>query len=774
MRHLPRGKFAAFAVSAVLTVTLAGLTALPAAADPVYPPDSPSSPSSPSSVDAPDLADGADPAGLAGVGEAPVVDGLAAPDAVGLAAALESATVDDDGLYRVVATGPEGVTASEVAQTLPVGVGPAALAGDGIEVTSGAGGSVVVVETADPEAVIEEMADSGLYRGVGLNMLLEPAANDIPKSPNDPGFTWQLKNGQGAPGAQAWTAAKPVGARFQSAWNRVEGAGSNAPIAVVDTAFPANAHPDLGRITLKYDTADGDSNARLPSDSYATAAYHGASVSGVIGATSGNGTGMTGAAPTNPVYFYKTLPNAAAARGSYLMPNDAVAAGIRRAANDGAKVVNLSLGAVCTPSKYWTLDPIYHAIQDVTQRGVTVVAAAMNEGGSALACPASYPNVISVGATDEAGKRAEFSQYNNYVDIAAPGVDFYVCPSVYWGCQSGHVGTSYASPLVAAAAGLLKRTNPALTRLQVELILEHTSQDAGTFGHDTSFGHGILDADAALAIAKSPGSAKDRRLVYKPHAKQVVLSPDLTGDGRGDLLVVDSMSATLNGKVGAVTAKLMTYPGTAKGGLGQPVYAGFGWGALTIYAPGDWNGDRKADLLARDAKGDLYLYPGTGQGTFGARSKVGNGWTGYTAIPAGDLTSDGKNDLVAIQNSTGKLFLYRGNGKGGFSGSYPQIGNGWTGWQLHAAGDLNSDGRNDILGIDYLGNLYRYNGRGSGYFLAKVKVGNGWSGFNLSAGASLDGDRYADIVGLSPDWKLYYYKGTGGSFAKKIQIGQGF
>ena len=169
------------------------------------------------------------------------------------------------------------------------------------------------------------------------------------------------------------------------------------------------------------------------------------------------------------------------------------------------------------------------------------------------------------------------------------------------------------------------------------------------------------------------------------------------------------------------------------------------------------------------------LYAGTSKGGFGSGKEIGHGWNGYTVVPAGDLNSDGHNDLLAVRESTGQLFLYRGDGRGGFRYPYPQVGRGWQGFQLYAAGDLNGDARGDILSIRSDGLLFRYLGRGDGTFLRSTQVGHGWREFKLASGASLDGDRYADIVSLSPDWKLYFYKGLGGgSFARPKQVGSGF
>jgi hypothetical protein len=675
-------------------------------------------------------------------------------------------------LVEVVATGPESLSAGDAAAS----AGRYA-AQSNVEVFSGAGGSVVTVATTDPEAVIAQMEASGLYRGVGLNGWYHPAG--LP-APDDPVYTdgdqYALLNGQGA---AAWGSTTLVGARFDQAWPKVGGADATAPIAVVDTALPHNPSSELSNIAKTWDVTGsgaGDSDARLPAAVTDSEMFHGAHVASIIGAKTGNGAAMAGAAQNTQIYFYKTLADADALAGTEDMAFDAVASGIRRAYSDGAKVINLSLGSTCMASSQWTSDPTYLAIQDVVARGVTVVAAAGNYAayGNPLSCPGAYPGVIGVGATNPNGTWASFSEYNTSVDISAPGVDI-----AYAETSAGYVyfgaGTSYASPLVAAAAGLLKRTNTSLTPAQIESVLKHTAQDAGSHGYDTKFGYGVLDAGKALDYAFQPSAATDQTKGYVPHATQVLLSPDMNGDGRGDVLVVDGTDIAVNGKPGAQRGKLWLYPMTAAGTLGSPILLGAGWGNLTVYAPGDWNGDGKADILARTTAGDLLLYPGTGKGALQASRKVGNGWNGYTVVPAGDLNGDGRNDLLAVRESTGKLHLYRGNGKGGFVYPYPQVGNGWQGYQLYAAGDLNGDGRSDILSVSPGHFLFRYLGRGDGTFLMRKQVGNGWGGFQLAAGASLDGDAYADIVGLAPDWKLYFYKGRGGgSFAMKKQIGSGF
>jgi hypothetical protein len=246
---------------------------------------------------------------------------------------------------------------------------------------------------------------------------------------------------------------------------------------------------------------------------------------------------------------------------------------------------------------------------------------------------------------------------------------------------------------------------------------------------------------------------------------QIVLSPDVTGDGRGEVLGVD--------KVG----QLVAYPGSSSGTLGSPLLVGKGFSSHTVYAPGDWNRDGQGDVLTVTSDAKMYFFAGTGFAQVKAGVEVGHGWGGYTVIPAGDLTGDGAVDLLAIKDSTGRLYLYAGTGKGGFTSTRKEVGHGWTGGlKLYAAGDLNRDGKADILAVDKAGVLWAYAGRGNGTFGVKKNVGHGWNTYQLAAGADLNGDGLGDIVGRDNTARtLYFYKGQGGgSFAAKKQIGSGW
>ncbi|MFD2009829.1 FG-GAP-like repeat-containing protein [Streptomyces narbonensis] len=158
---------------------------------------------------------------------------------------------------------------------------------------------------------------------------------------------------------------------------------------------------------------------------------------------------------------------------------------------------------------------------------------------------------------------------------------------------------------------------------------------------------------------------------------------------------------------------------------------GGGWQIYNlIVGPGDLTGDGKADLVARDRTGVLYLYPGNGKGTaVASRIRVGDGWSAYNRVlGAGDFSGDGRTDLLA-RDGSGTLWLYRGTG----SATAPfakrvSLGGGWNTYnKLAAPGDMSGDGKADLLAVNSAGDLYRYLGTGTGATLTpRVKIGYGY------------------------------------------------
>ncbi|MEW2489221.1 VCBS repeat-containing protein [Streptomyces sp. NPDC048411] len=164
---------------------------------------------------------------------------------------------------------------------------------------------------------------------------------------------------------------------------------------------------------------------------------------------------------------------------------------------------------------------------------------------------------------------------------------------------------------------------------------------------------------------------------------------------------------------------------------------GTGWNIYNkLVSPGNLGGAGAGDLLGRDSSGNLYLYLNYGNGKLTSRYKVGSGWDIYTQIAGnGDLTGDGKNDLVA-RDKAGVLWLYKGTGnyKAPFA-TRTRIGAGWNTYNyLISSGDLNLDGKTDLIARDTTGALWSYQGTGNAAapFKAKVRIGtSGWNTYRL-------------------------------------------
>ncbi|WP_052499256.1 FG-GAP-like repeat-containing protein [Streptomyces vietnamensis] len=191
---------------------------------------------------------------------------------------------------------------------------------------------------------------------------------------------------------------------------------------------------------------------------------------------------------------------------------------------------------------------------------------------------------------------------------------------------------------------------------------------------------------------------------------------------------------------------------------------GTGWGIYNqLEAVGNVAGGAAPDLLARDASGVLWLYQGNGNGGFATRVKVGSGWNTYKQLTGGsDLNGDGRSDLLAT-DTTGALWFYKGTG----STTAPfaarvKVGGGWGIYnQITATGNLAGTAAGDLVARDTSGVLWLYQGNGSGGFTTRVKVGSGWGGFTHLVGVGdADRDGRADLYAAGPSG-FRLYSGTG-------------
>ncbi|OKP69522.1 serine protease [Paenibacillus helianthi] len=265
----------------------------------------------------------------------------------------------------------------------------------------------------------------------------------------------------------------------EQGWNLSKGS-KDVIVAVVDTGVQAN-HPDLkGQLLAGYNAITKTSP---PDDDVG----HGTHVAGIIGALTNNGEGVAGISWYNKILPVKALDNSGAGT-TY-----SVAEGIIWAADKGAKVINLSLG------NYADSQFLHDAIKYAYDRDVVIVSAAGNDNTERPGFPAAYPEVLAVAATNATGERASFSNYGEYIDVAAPGESI---ASTYPDNQYAALsGTSMASPHVAALAGLVRSLNPALTNKEVMAMMTSNAIDLGDPGHDKYYGSGQVDIYRTLQAA---------------------------------------------------------------------------------------------------------------------------------------------------------------------------------------------------------------------------------------------------------------------------------
>ena len=276
----------------------------------------------------------------------------------------------------------------------------------------------------------------------------------------------------------------------EQAWDETRGAG--VTVAVIDTGV--SIVPDL-KSTKFVPGYDFVKNKDEVSDDNG----HGTHVAGTIAQSTNNGYGVAGVAYEASIMPLKVL----ASSGGGTVAD--IAEAIKFAADNGANVINMSLGGGGASNM------MEEAIKYAHDKGVVIVAAAGNEGRNAASYPARYPDVISVAATNPGGDKADYSNFGAGVDISAPGgsaegkgnngkiIQNTINPATGESVFVGFPGTSMAAPHVSGVAALIRSTGVETPDEIRDILLQSTRKVEED--HLNHFGSGHLDANAAVQLA---------------------------------------------------------------------------------------------------------------------------------------------------------------------------------------------------------------------------------------------------------------------------------
>ena len=276
--------------------------------------------------------------------------------------------------------------------------------------------------------------------------------------------------------------------------------GEGVKIAVIDSGLnPSHQDLDYSRVLEGYDY---DNDVVMGRDSLTDNNGHGTAVTGILAAVADNETGVAGLFGKLQVIPLKVTP-VSPDKDTDGASSKLVARAITDAVDKyQADVITTSLDVKDT-------EELAQAVAYAASKGLIITGASgnsskeENNGNDPYVYPASYDDVISVGAVDANNKIRANSQKNDKVFVAAPGENIAVLDLSMSGRCKLASGTSYASPLVAAMAVAAKQYKSDITPAQFKTLLQTSSVDAGAEGYDTSYGYGIVDYAAFLDALKS-------------------------------------------------------------------------------------------------------------------------------------------------------------------------------------------------------------------------------------------------------------------------------
>jgi RHS repeat-associated protein len=329
-----------------------------------------------------------------------------------------------------------------------------------------------------------------------------------------------------------------------------------------------------------------------------------------------------------------------------------------------------------------------------------------------------------------------------------------------WGYEPGYIERSYRGCKDdAEPAPTYPTTTPDVCWRNDNATIVWQGKSTDLIRDDATGGWRLADDDGSRVELLQDGTDWN--------AADMMLSPgDFDGDGKADLL-----------QRRAADSNLYLVRGNGTGGWvdGQALKVGTGWGGVSAaLAPGDFNGDGNPDVIFRRASDNLlFLLKGNGKGGWVSdqATQIGSGWADAdNMFSPGDFSGDGKPDLLYRRMSNSNLYMVRGNGAGGWiTGQSEQIGTAWGNFDMiFSPGDFTGDGKSDVIYRDGGNkNLYMFKGNGAGGWTgAATQIGTGWGNADIIfARGSFDSDGKPDVFArqtASKDLTFFQGNGAGG------------